>query len=188
MQETYRHSVFTQLTIRIREDKYKVFNPFKELTMPESRAKRSFVNVCIVLFLSVLFLLAGAQRALSLTREEKDKLTSAKTLGRAFVDVAKRVQPAVVNITTEKTVAMRPWERYGDDFFRGSPFEEFFRGFGFSPRGKEKGRRNIDTNSEAGAQGSSLTKKVISSPITMWWRAWTRSRFVSMMAGSLRPR
>jgi Do/DeqQ family serine protease len=48
------------------------------------------------------------------------------------------VQPAVVNITTEKTVAMKPGERYGDDFFRGSPFEEFFRGFGFSPRGKER--------------------------------------------------
>jgi serine protease Do len=138
MHEVQGHSVFTQLTIRIREDKYKVFNPFKELTMPKSRAKKSFLNVCLLLFLSVLFLLAGAERAPSLTREEKDKLTSAKTLGRAFVDVAKRVQPAVVNITTEKTVAVRPWERYGDDFFRGSPFEEFFRGFGFSPRGKEK--------------------------------------------------
>jgi serine protease Do len=64
-------------------------------------------------------------------------LTTVKSLGQAFVEVAKKVQPAVVNITTEKTVTMRPWDRFGEDFFRGSPFEDFFRGFG-SPR--ERGR------------------------------------------------
>jgi serine protease Do len=77
-------------------------------------------------------------RADSLPREEKDRITNAKSLGRAFVEVAKKVQPAVVNISTEKTVTLKPWEKYGDDFFKGSPFEEFFRGFGFSPKGKEK--------------------------------------------------
>jgi hypothetical protein len=35
---------------------------------------------------------------------------------------------------------MRPWDRYGEDFFRGSPFEDFFRGFGSPPREREKGR------------------------------------------------
>src|SRR5512136_217234 len=73
-----------------------------------------------------------------LTKTEKDQLTTARSLGQAFVEVAKKVQPAVVNITTEKTVTLKPWERFGEDFFKGSPFEDFFRGFGFSPRDKEK--------------------------------------------------
>jgi Do/DeqQ family serine protease len=64
-------------------------------------------------------------------------LTTAKSLGQAFVEVAKKVQPSVVNITTEKTITIKPWERFGEDFFKGSPFEEFFRGFG-GPREKGK--------------------------------------------------
>jgi serine protease Do len=43
----------------------------------------------------------------------------------------------VVNVTTE-TVTIKPWDRFGEDFFRGSPFEDFFHGFGFSPREKQK--------------------------------------------------
>ena len=90
------------------------------------------------LFLALLFGLffcIDHDRANSLPKN--DKLTTAKSLGQAFVEVAKKVQPAVVNITTEKTITMRPWDRFGEDFFRGSPFEDFFRGFG-SPR--ERGR------------------------------------------------
>ena len=90
------------------------------------------------LFLALLFGLffcIDHDRANSLPKN--DKLTTAKSLGQAFVEVAKKVQPSVVNITTEKTITMRPWDRFGEDFFRGSPFEDFFRGFG-SPR--ERGR------------------------------------------------
>ncbi|HSB05313.1 MAG TPA: Do family serine endopeptidase [Thermodesulfobacteriota bacterium] len=105
--------------------------------MREERLKRP-IWIAFMTILSILFLLVGNERANSLTREEKDKITSAKVLGKAFVEVAKKIQPAVVNITTEKTVTMKPWERYGDDFFKGSPFEEFFRGFGFSPREKDR--------------------------------------------------
>jgi len=86
-----------------------------------------------------LFFCMNNDRANSLTntKEDKGKMTTAKSLGRAFVEVAKKVQPAVVNITTEKTITMKPWDRYGEDFFKGSPFEDFFRGFG-SPREKGK--------------------------------------------------
>jgi len=91
----------------------------------------------ITLLFGLLYCIEG-DRANSVTKNEKDGLTTAKSLGQAFVEVAKRVQPAVVNITTEKTVTIKPWERFGEDFFRGSPFEDFFHGFGFSPRGKEK--------------------------------------------------
>jgi Do/DeqQ family serine protease len=82
-----------------------------------------------------LFFCIDQDRANSLPKN--DKLTTVKSLGQAFVEVAKKVQPAVVNITTEKTVTLRPWDRFGEDFFRGSPFEDFFRGFG-SPRERGK--------------------------------------------------
>ena len=95
-------------------------------------------GVPVVILLFGLFFCIGNDKADSLTKNDKDKLTTARSLGQAFVEVAKKVQPAVVNITTEKTVTVKPWERFGDDFFKGSPFEDFFRGFGFSPREKEK--------------------------------------------------
>ncbi len=90
-------------------------------------------------FLAVLsgfFFYMGRDRADSLPKH--DGLTTIKSLGQAFVEVAKNVQPSVVNITTEKTITMRPWDRFGEDFFKGSPFEEFFKGFGFSPQGEGK--------------------------------------------------
>src|SRR5512139_1897832 len=90
-----------------------------------------------------LFFCAANEQANSLTKNDKDKMTTAKSLGQAFVEVAKKVQPSVVNVTTEKTVTMKPWgDRFGEDFFKGSPFEDFFRGFGFSPREKEKEYRH----------------------------------------------
>ncbi len=87
----------------------------------------------IILSIFVVFIASGP----ALASSKEDKVTTAKTLGRAFVEVAKRIQPSVVNITTEKTISMKPWER--DEFFKGSPFEDFFKGFGFSPKemGKE---------------------------------------------------
>jgi Do/DeqQ family serine protease len=83
-----------------------------------------------------LFFCMDSDRVNSLPKN--DKLTTARSLGLAFVEVAKKVQPAVVNISTEKTVTVKPWDRYGEDFFKGSPFEDFFKGFGFSPREKGK--------------------------------------------------
>ena len=106
--------------------------------MYDKRPEKPRRGVLIIGIVSIFFLFAGAERAHSLTKDEKDKVMGVKVLGKAFVEVAKKVQPAVVNITTEKTVTMRPWDRYGDDFFKGSPFEDFFRGFGFSPREKGK--------------------------------------------------
>ena len=98
-------------------------------------AKKVILGTLFLAFLFGLFFCIDRDRANSLPKN--DKLTTVKSLGQAFVEVAKKVQPAVVNITTEKTVTMRPWDRFGEDFFRGSPFEDFFRGFG-SPR--ERGR------------------------------------------------
>ncbi len=106
--------------------------------MWKKRIDWSVLNLLILTFLSALFLISCSETAFSLSKDDKDKTTTARTLGKAFVEVAKKVQPSVVNITTEKTVSLRPWERNGEDFFKGSPFEDFFKGFGFSP--KEKGK------------------------------------------------
>src|SRR4030065_839020 len=107
-------------------------------------------------FLALLFALSFcmvSHRANSLPKS--DKLTTARSLGQAFVEVAKKVQPAVVNVTTEKTITMKPWERFGDDFFKGSPFEDFFRGFGSSrERGKEYRQKQ-----RSGGSGGIVEKK-----------------------------
>jgi Do/DeqQ family serine protease len=108
--------------------------------MYKKMAKTLGLGLAFGALLFGLFFCINNDRANSLTsnRDDKERLSTAKSLGRAFVEVAKKVQPAVVNVTTEKTITMRPWERFGDEFFKGGPFEDFFKGFGFSPR--EKGR------------------------------------------------
>lgn len=104
--------------------------------MNKKLTKGLATSLFIFFLLFGLFFCMGKDKADSLPKN--DKLTTAKSLGSAFVEVAKKVQPSVVNVTTEKTITMKPWERYGEDFFKGSPFEEFFKGFGITPR--EKGR------------------------------------------------
>jgi Do/DeqQ family serine protease len=104
--------------------------------MDKKMTRGIVLGVACFALLFGLFFCMDKDKANSLPKN--DKLTTARSLGQAFVEVAKKVQPAVVNITTEKTVTMKPWERYGEDFFKGSPFEDFFKGFGFSPREKGK--------------------------------------------------
>ncbi len=106
------------------------------------------LGISILALLFGLFFCVGKDKANSLPKN--DKLLTARSLGQAFVEVAKKVQPCVVNITTEKTITMRPWERFGEDFFKGSPFEEFFRGFGFTPREKGKEYRHKQRSAGSG--------------------------------------
>jgi serine protease Do len=108
---------------------------------------RSVLGLAFLALLFGLFFCMDSDRANSLPKN--DKLTTARSLGQAFVEVAKKVQPAVVNVTTEKTITMRPWERFGDDFFKGSPFEDFFKGFG-SPRERGKEYRQKQRSGGSG--------------------------------------
>ena len=50
-----------------------------------------------------------------------------------FVQVAKKVQPSVVSIRSERTVTVSPGEGFGEDFFKGTPFEDFFKQHGGPP-------------------------------------------------------
>ncbi|MGQ9648364.1 MAG: Do family serine endopeptidase [Thermodesulfobacteriota bacterium] len=69
--------------------------------------------------------------------ENPSYLTTVKNLGLAFAEVARKVQPSVVSIRSERTVAVQPWEGFGKDFFKGTPFENFFKGYG-GPPSKQK--------------------------------------------------
>lgn len=116
--------------------------------MWKTLTKKIVFGTLFLTFALGLFFCISHDRADSSSKN--DKLTTVKSLGQAFVDVAKKVQPAVVNITTEKTITMRPWDRFGEDFFRGSPFEDFFRGFGPSPREKEREYRHKQRSGGSG--------------------------------------
>ena len=113
--------------------------------MSKKTAKKLILGLSLTVLLFGLFFCVGKDKANSLPKN--DKLTTAKSLGQAFVEVAKKVQPSVVNITTEKTITIKPWERFGEDFFKGSPFEDFFKG---GPREKGKEYRHRQRSGGSG--------------------------------------
>jgi Do/DeqQ family serine protease len=57
--------------------------------------------------------------------------TTAKDWRKGFVEVAKKVKPSVVAIRSERTVTVGPG--VGEDFFKGTPFEDFFKQHGGPP-------------------------------------------------------
>ena len=121
---------------------------FKEWTMGNKMTKGLVLGFSLFFLLFGLFFCMGKDKADSLPKN--DKLTTVRSLGQAFVEVAKKVQPSVVNVTTEKTITMKPWDRYGEDFFKGSPFEDFFKGFGITPREKGKEYRHKQRSGGSG--------------------------------------
>jgi serine protease Do len=88
---------------------------------------------------SVMILLAMMPVWSCAAVEPSPHLTTAKNLGIAFVEVAKKVQPSVVSIRSERTVIVSPWGGLGQDFFKGTPFEDYFKGPG-GPSTKQRQR------------------------------------------------
>ena len=93
-------------------------NPFR-LSLP---------SLILFVFLAATLSAHGAPSTSS------ESLSVAKDLGNAFVEVAKKMQPSVVSIRSEQTVTVAPWEGFGEDFFKGTPFEDFFKGRGGPPQ------------------------------------------------------
>jgi serine protease Do len=87
---------------------------------------------CFLLFLTIVMTMMPVWSC-GAAEKSSHHLTTAKNLGLAFVEVAKKVQPSVVSIRSERTVTVQPWEGFGKDFFKGTPFEDFFKGYGGSP-------------------------------------------------------
>jgi serine protease Do len=65
-------------------------------------------------------------------RLNADERITARDWRNGFVQVAKKVQPSVVSIRSERTVTVSP-EGPGEDFFKGTPFEDFFKQHGGPP-------------------------------------------------------
>jgi len=79
-------------------------------------------------FLLSLIILTLAFPEWSLNAAER---TTAKDWRKGFVEVANKVKPSVVSIRSERTVTGGPG--YGEDFFKGTPFEDFFKQHGGPP-------------------------------------------------------
>jgi len=79
-------------------------------------------------FLLSLMILLLVFPAWSLNAAER---TTAKDWRKGFVEVAKKVKPSVVAIRSERTVTVGPGA--GEDFFKGTPFEDFFKEHGGPP-------------------------------------------------------
>jgi len=60
-------------------------------------------------------------------------LVSEKDWSKGFVQLVRKVQPSVVSIRSERTVTVTPGEGFGEDFFKGTPFEDFFKQHGGPP-------------------------------------------------------
>ncbi len=73
-------------------------------------------------------LIGGAAAQVADTPEAREGMAAASELGAAFAAVAEAVNPAVVSITT--TQLPDEEARAQPNPFEGSPFEDFFRGFG----------------------------------------------------------
>jgi len=81
-------------------------------------------------FLLSLMMLVFVLSACSLNAAER---ITAKDWRNGFVEVAKKVKPSVVAIRSERTVSVSPGEGFGEDFFKGTPFEDFFKQHGGPP-------------------------------------------------------
>jgi len=79
-------------------------------------------------FLLSLIILTLAFSSWNLNAAEK---TAANDWRIGFVEVAKKVKPSVVSIRSERTVTVGPG--FGEDFFKGTPFEDFFKQHGGPP-------------------------------------------------------
>jgi len=88
----------------------------------EGHRRRFFL---FILMMSILVLPAWSLNA-------AERIT-AKDWRNGFVEVAKKVKPSVVAIRSERTVSVSPGEGFGEDFFKGTPFEDFFKQHGGPP-------------------------------------------------------
>ena len=98
-----------------------------------------FRRGCFLLSVMILLVTISVW-SLGAVEKSTPHLTAAKNLGLDFVEVAKKVQPSVVSIRSERTVIVSPREGFGKDFFKGTPFEDFFKApEGPSTKKKQRG-------------------------------------------------
>jgi serine protease Do len=96
---------------------------------------------CFLLSMIVFIVMAAGrcEAAEQSSRPVNPSSVAVRDLGNAFVGVAKKVSPSVVSIRSERMVTAQP-SPFGEDFFKGTPFEDFFREF-FKRRGEPPMKR-----------------------------------------------
>lgn len=112
------------------------------------RSKQAIQRLCLVAALAILTIIIPSWNL----RAAEKSLSSAREMGNAFAEVAKKVKPAVVSIRAERTVTVSPGEGFGYLIRHGATQPEYqtFRGepadlrslsgimedaFSFRPRG-----------------------------------------------------
>jgi len=120
--------------------------------MEKNAIKRKF-GVAVLIAVGLFMLLNWALPSQLPAKEPLD----VASLEEAFIDVANKVKPSVVSIFSERTVSFAPQERFGEDFFKGSPFEEFFRGFGWPRREYKQKQRGTGSGVIIDISGHILT-------------------------------
>jgi len=115
---------------------HKCLEKNKEREVSKMREKDWARGLSLLLVVVMIFIMVSAWSCQAQEKKEHGKslveipaasIPSAKEMGRAFVEVAKKVKPSVVSIRVERTITVTPWRGFGEDFFRGTPFEDFFR-------------------------------------------------------------
>jgi serine protease Do len=121
--------------VEIERERRDLFRTNKDPKMEVKGMKlnRSFRGISLAHGLALVLILVSVE-AFSASQNPSAPSATAKDLGLAFVGVAKKVLPSVVSIRSEKTVTAAPWEGFGKDFFKGTPFDEFFKGQEGSPQ------------------------------------------------------
>ena len=133
--------------------------------------RKQWMTRGISLLCAITILAMVAPWNLSAADKSSQPLAVAKDLGNAFVEVAKKVKPSVVSIRSERTVTVSPGEGFGEDFFKGSPFEDFFKRYGGPPRKQRQvgegsgvivdGRGYILTNHHVVANADKLSIRLL---------------------------
>ena len=98
---------------------------------------RFFSVLSLIIFM--MMVPGGCEAAEKSSQPTRPANITAKDLGNAFVEVATKVSPSVVSIRSERTIATQPLP-FGEDFFKGTPFEDFFEEY-FRGRGEPPRRR-----------------------------------------------
>jgi serine protease Do len=103
----------------------------------EGMRKNGFYLKLSFLFFATILTVMVPVSGCSAAPRTSAPISTARDLGFAFVEVSKKVLPSVVSIRSERTVTISPGESFGKDFFKGTPFEDFFKGHG-SPPSKQR--------------------------------------------------
>ena len=122
---------------------------------------RVFVPACLIVALTLGTFSSTA--LLSAEQTSADPVAAANALSQAFRNAAEKATPSVVVVRSEtkaRNVTSNGGQSRGDNPFRGTPFEDFFRDGmpeGFGPRGGSPSRSGVGSGVIVDAAGIVLT-------------------------------